>query len=406
MDQLAPFDRHYINLLLAIDKHIDGYIDAYIGPPQIKEAIDAQPLRSPAQLLDDVSRLKETIPSGPPTRHAYLQATLRAIETTVRLLGKEDIPYMEEVQRIYDVMPQRVEDRHFLAAHNDLDSALPGSGPLHERFEAWRSQYDVPKEKLLAALQLVTREVHERTRALISLPSEESIDVELVEDEPWSAYNWFKGDGHSLIEINTDIAKSALGLLSLMAHEGYPGHHTEAALKEQHFWQNERYGEASAMLLHSPAAVIAEGIASTAVEIIFPAGQHLQWNLEVLLPAISMPARETAVQIRRIEEAMQRLRGVTGNAAILYHTHELSQQQTLEYIQTYGLSTPQRAEKILAFITHPLYRSYPFTYTEGYELIAKAAAGEDKSEPFLSCLRRQILPSQLAAQAARNADHS
>jgi hypothetical protein len=157
------------------------------------------------------------------------------------------------------------------------------------------------------------------------------------------------------------------------------------------------------MLLHSPAAVIAEGIAMTAVEIIFPGREHLHWTLEHLLPAIPMPLQETADQIWHIQEAMQQLRWVVGNAAIQLHTRQLSTDQTIEYLVTYGVTTRERAQKSLQFITHPLYRSYPFTYTEGYELISRAAGGGDKRETFLSCLTEQRLPSTLAAQAAARA---
>ena len=401
MDQQKEFDRSYLNVILEINKHIDGYIDAYIGPARLKQEIDALPSRSPILLLDDVTALRDNIPTEDEGRHAYLIATLRAIETTLQMLAGEDIPYMEEVQRIYDIMPQRVSEELFLGAHSELDILLPGSSPLSDRLEAWRSRYHVPQEKLLSALQLVQEETGRRTATLIDLPAGETVDVKLVNDQPWSAYNWFKGHGRSLIEFNTDIPISALSLAALFAHEGYPGHHTEAVLKERKFWLERGYGEAAAMLLHSPAAVIAEGIAMTAVEIIFPNGGHTDWTVDVLLPAISMEAQESSEQIWRLQEALRQLRPVSGNAAILYHTGQLSSEQTIEYIQTYGLTTPERAEKSFSFITHPLFRSYVFTYSEGYDLISKAAGVEDKTDSFLSCLTEQILPSQLAAQGAR-----
>jgi hypothetical protein len=406
MDQQKEFDRSYLNVILEINKHIDGYIDAYIGPAGLKQEIDAQPSRSPVLLLEDVARLLDTSPTENKARQAYLTAMLRAIETTLLVLAGEDIPYMEEVQRIYDIMPQRVGEDHFLRAHSELDTLLPGSGPLSDRLEAWRSRYHIAQEKLLPALQLVQKETGRRTTALIDLPAGETVDIKLVSDQPWSAYNWFKGHGRSLIEFNTDIPISALSLAALFAHEGYPGHHTEGVLKERIFWLERGYGEAAAMLLHSPAAVIAEGIAMTAVEIIFPKGGHTDWTVDVLLPAISMEAQESSEQMWGLQEALRQLRPVSGNAALLYHTGRLSSEQTIEYIQTYGLVTPRRAQKSFSFITHPLFRSYIFTYTEGHNLISKAAGNEDKTVVFFSCLTEQKLPSQLAAQGARLAHGS
>jgi hypothetical protein len=401
MNQQKEFDRNYLNVILEISKHIDGYIDAYIGPARLKQESDAQPSRSPILLLDDVARLLDTIPTEDGARHAYLTAMLRAVETTLLILAGEDIPYMEEVQRIYDIMPQRVGEDLFSRAHGELETLLPGNSPLSNRLEAWRGRYHIPQEMLLSALQLVQKETRLRTAALIDLPAGETVDVKLITDKPWSAYNWFKGNSRSLIEFNTDIPISALGLVALFAHEGYPGHHSEGVIKERKFWLERGYGEAAAMLLHSPAAVIAEGIATTAVEIIFPKGGHMDWTVDVLLPAIPIEAQESAEQFWRLEEAMRHLRSVSGNAAILFHTGQLTSEQTIEYIQTYELATPERAQKSFSFITHPLFRSYIFTYTEGYDLISRAAGAENKTDVFLSCLIEQKLPSQLAAQGAK-----
>ena len=267
MEQLKDFDQKYITLILEINKHIAGYIDAYIGPPDLQDEVNARPLRSPDMLLEDLSRLRDTLPTANAARHTYLQAMLRAVQTTLLKLAGEDIPYMEEVQRIYDIMPQRANEDRFLQAQNELDTYLPGRGALADRFENWRNQYNMPREELLPALRTTQSETRARTRALVDLPTADSVELELVNDQPWSAYNWFQGSGHSLIQFNTDIPKSALSLVDLMAHEGYPGHHTEAVVKEQILWRQHAYGEATAMLLNSPTAVISEGIATTAVEI-------------------------------------------------------------------------------------------------------------------------------------------
>ncbi len=403
MEPLKEFDQKYITLILEINKHVAGYIDAYIGPPNLQDEVNARPLRSPVKLLEDFARLRDMLPTANAARQAYLQAMLRAVETTLLKLAGEDIPYMEEVQRIYDIMPQRVNEDRFLEAQNDLDTYLPGSGLLSDRFESWRNQYNMPRQELLPALHKIRSETSARAKALVDLPTNDSVELELVNDQPWSAYNWFQGNGHSLIQFNTDIPKSALSLVDVMAHEGYPGHHTEAVIKEQILWRQHGYGEATAMLLNSPTAVISEGIATTAVEIIFPDREQLGWTLDVLMPAIPMPVQESADQIWHIQEAMQQLRWITGNTAILLHNHQLSRQEAYDYLRTYGMVSAERAQKSLEFITHPLYGSYPFTYTEGYELISKASGDGEKTDVFLNCLTGQTLPSQLAALAAKSA---
>jgi hypothetical protein len=147
--------------------------------------------------------------------------------------------------------------------------------------------------------------------------------------------------------------------------------------------------------LHSPAAVISEGIATVALEIIFSDDSHHDWNVDVLLPAVGMKSAETAEQMKRTSAALNALRYVSGNAAYLYHSSAVDRAAAIDYMQLYGLTSPERAAKSFEFFTSPLFSSYIFTYTAGYDLIM-AAAGDDRVALFTRLLDEQILPSQLA----------
>ncbi|MEJ2750143.1 MAG: hypothetical protein P8183_19890, partial [Anaerolineae bacterium] len=303
--------------------------------------------------------------------------------------------YLDEVGRLYDISPQKVDEAAFITAHNELDTLLPGSGSIAERIRARRKLYELDKKQILPLLELARAAARQRTAAMFDLTGDNGFEVKLAENQPWGAYNWYLGHGRSLIEFNTDVPVSALGLISTFAHEGYPGHHTEAMLKERLLYRKKGYAEQAAALLNSPDAVISEAIAMTAVEIIFPNGSHHDWTVETILPAAGIDTGETAVQLRRIAQAANILRYVSGNAAIQYHTGQLTKEQTIDYIQTYALSTPERAQKSFDFLSHPLYGSYLFTYTEGYDLIVQAANGDDKLPLFRRLLTEQILPSQI-----------
>ena len=171
-----------------------------------------------------------------------------------------------------------------------------------------------------------------------------------------------------------------LVILDTFAHEGYPGHHTEAVLKESLLYKGQGWGEHAVRLLNAPEGVIAEGIATTAAEIIFPGDGRFQWVNDVILPAIGIEG-EPNDQMLRLSKSGRMLRYVSGNAAILYHTGKLNKEQAIDYIQTYTFSSKERAEKSFSFITHPLFRAYTFTYTIGYDLITEAANG-DKTPIF------------------------
>ena len=107
-----------------------------------------------------------------------------------------------------------------------------------------------------------------------------------------------------------------------------------------------------------------------------------------------------AAELSRKSAAGKALGRVSNNAAILYHTGQLNEAQTIDYIRTYALANEKRARQSFRFMTNPLFRSYGFTYTQGYQLIEEASPG-DKTALFKRLLVEPILPSQLAAMAAR-----
>jgi hypothetical protein len=399
MSNLDAFGRDLLRLTLSIDRHIDGYIDAYYGPPGLRAESLAGPPRTPEALLAEVRALQDRIPTGDADREAYLEGHLRAIEGTCRMLAGESIPFLEEIAILYDLEPKPVDESTFAEAHRTLDTLLPpaSGASLNDRLQAFRRLYEISPLDAMPLLERVRKETRRRTAVMIDLPLDESVQLELVSDKPWGAYNWYMGDGHSLIEFNTDIPLNTLNLLGTFAHEGYPGHHTEAILKERGLYEAQGFAEQAAALLHSPAAVISEGIATIALDMIFPDHSHFEWNLrEIIAHApLTLEAKQVrADTLRAISDASGSLRYVNNNASIRYHTGELDRERTIDYLITYGLLNRERAEKSFSFMTHPLYRSYGFTYTHGHDLITTAA---NPRATFLRCLTQEVRPSELAA---------
>lgn len=50
---LDEFAKSFITLGLRINRHIDGYVDHYYGPPDLKEAVDTELIISPNKLFQD-----------------------------------------------------------------------------------------------------------------------------------------------------------------------------------------------------------------------------------------------------------------------------------------------------------------------------------------------------------------
>ena len=105
--KLDAFGTNYLQLTLEIDKHVPGYVDAYLGPAALKASVAATEKREPALLARDLARLQENVPTADPDRAAYLHAMLRAIGGTLQLLGER---LAHDAERAQDG-PERVADQ-------------------------------------------------------------------------------------------------------------------------------------------------------------------------------------------------------------------------------------------------------------------------------------------------------
>ena len=374
----------YLELCLRLGRHVDGLVDAYYGPAEISERVDVEELRDPAALAVDAASLLAEVDDG------WLGAQLVGLETVARRLAGEEIPYEDEVERCYGVRPSWVPEEEFEAAHRELDEVLPGSGPLAERYQAWREGDGLQGDALARAFQAVAGDFRSRTTSLFELPEGESIEVEYVSDEPWTAFNYYLGDLRSRIAVNTDVPMTPDILVGLVAHETYPGHHTEHSWKEQIHVRERGRLEESALMVGTPSCLIGEGIAELASEILLGDDEE---------PVIAEHVDGTGVVYdaelsRRAKEARRPLAYVGGNIALLIHTRGASEEEAAEYSMRWGLTTRRRATQSVRFATDPVWRSYITTYTAGYELCRNWVAGDPAR--FKRLLTEQLTPADLA----------
>ena len=229
------------------------------------------------------------------------------------------------------------------------------------------------------------------------MPADESVELRLVSDRPWSGYNWYLGQSRSRIEVNTDLPVRADHVVHLMAHEAYPGHHTEQASKEERWYRRAGRLEHSILLLLAPECVISEGLATVAEEVIFPDQDELAaWLRHVLYPAAGIQA-DVDLQLR-LARAAEKLDGVSGNAAFLLHEDGRPEDEVLAYIRRYSLRTDKEARQTLRFIGNPLFRSYIFNYSCGRRLLKQAGTTSSLRDVFRWVIREPVTPTAIVAR--------
>ncbi len=396
----------YVRLALSIEQHLPGYIDAYFGPPEWKDEVAAAGKHSLDSLAAQAAELYSAAAAAPLTvaRRRFLLKQLTAMQTTLRILLGARLPFAEEVEGLYDVSPRRVPEAALDEALRELDELLPGDGSVGERLRARRKIFEVPSGRALELFKTAQDEVRRRTRSLFDLPADEEVELRLVGDKPWGAYNWYLGRHRSLIEINTDSPVHVNALLGLMAHEGYPGHHTEHAIKERLLYERGGCIETCVVLINAPECVVSEGIATSAADVIFADGELEEWQQQALFPLVGVRDELTPGAVRHIRTLSRALDGVTGNAALMLHVEARSDEEVIAYLLRYSGRTPDEARRYLRFLRDPVFRSYAFTYIAGHALLDQLFARYDKVDVFRRVLSEPFTPSDLAAWAGGASD--
>ena len=273
LDTLA---QDYVRLALEIDAHESGYVDAYYGPEEWREAARRNP-RERAVLKAEADRIVAAL--GPHARAGgeqgqrarVMMANTSSARFRLDMIDGRRAPFVEEAEALFALRPKLRPLSDFDGALARIEALVPGPGPLSERVGAFRAQYSVPDDRLADVMHAAIAECRKRTMAHIPLPTGENFSMALVNDKSWGAYNYYKGGNQSVIEINTDLPVSVGNVLVLGCHEGYPGHHVQGIYNERNY-RERGWAEYSVMPLYVPAAPLNEGGADFGVVLAFPGG--------------------------------------------------------------------------------------------------------------------------------------
>ena len=361
----------YVKLVLAMGQHDPDYVDAYYGPPEWKkQSQEKKPLDAimfeATRLRDQLAKISKSTDEMERLRHGYLTKQLSALEARVRILNGERLKFDEESQALYDAVAPKFPDSHFQEILAKLEPKLPGEGTLLQRYENWRRAFVIPKDKLDTVFQLAIKACRERTLAHIKLPPSENFSVEYVTKKPWGAYNWYKGNYRSIIQVNTDLPVYIDRAIDLAAHEGYPGHHVYNALLEKNLVRDRGWVEFSVYPLFSPQSLIAEGTANFGREVVFTKPERLEFEKKVLWPAAGIePSR--VEEFYTVQDLVEKLTYATNEAAREYVNGEIDANAAATWLQKYALMDEKRAEQATKFIKK--YRSYVINYNLGQDMV-------------------------------------
>ena len=385
----------YLELGLRLGRHVEGFVDAYYGPVELSARVSAEPMVAPEVLAADAARLiadldagidDESVDAG---RRHWLRAQVVGLHTSARKLAGEEIAYADEVEWCYGVRPTFRDEQLFADAHRRLDAVLPGDGAIGERVIAWREAQAIPVVRLEGVLRGIAEDFRERTAAMFGLPDGEHIDWELATNQPWSGFNYYLGDLRSRVAINTDLPVLAPSIGHLVAHEAYPGHHTEHSRKEAGLVRQRQWTEETLFCVGTPQCLIAEGLADLALTVI--AGEVPETVMvEHLAPLGIGYDPEIASAVRAASHSLDAVRA---NAAWLLHADHRPLDEVIDYVERWSLLPRPRAVKAVEFLTSTTWRAYISCYVEGFPLCREFVAGDPAR--FAELITEQRTPADL-----------
>ncbi|GIV96758.1 MAG: hypothetical protein KatS3mg057_1415 [Herpetosiphonaceae bacterium] len=395
--------QNYLLTALRIDKAYKAssqgwFIDTFYGPTSLQSQVDAEPVYQADKLIRQIDDLATTLATQGfgPQRTTFLSKQIQAMSVLAHRLAGAALPLEEEIRRCLDITPQWLPETDLEQALAMYDEALPGTENLRERYHSWEQRSTISSiapKNLVHLLQQILMEVRQRTRKIIDLPEDETIEVRVVQNQPWGAANWYLGNYRSRLELNGDLPVNLFGLLYLMSHEGYPGHHTEFTLKERHLYRDQGYGE-HAVFFISPQLVIAEGIASVAMDLIFTPEEAAAWAIEHLYTPFNRAVTDAdLIQLYRAA-SISRLDDLGGNVVMLLHDG-YTEQQIVDYVLQYRLESEEQIRKWIQGLQSPLMQIYAFSYAAGKQVLRPWLQGEQRIPMVKRLLTEQIYPSLL-----------
>ncbi|ANZ36336.1 DUF885 domain-containing protein [Lentzea guizhouensis] len=392
--------RGYLVLGLRLGRLRAGFVDSYTGDPALSRMVDNEPRLDPRALATHARQLRKELDGSElsPQRQQFLDAHLRAMECNARKLAGEHISFVDEVEQYFQVRIRPGDEDAYAQAHRDLDVLLAGRGSLGDRLADFRDTDEVSPRRLQGCVQALSSALRDRVRHRYALPEQEIVEYQIVTNKPWSGFNYYLGGYRSKVAINADMGHRMSNLPHLVAHESYPGHHTEHCRKEAGLVHRRGHAEQSIFLINTPQCLMAEGMADLGLHAVVGQGWG-RWTEEIMR---DLGLRMDGELSEKVEFAAAGLLTVRQDAALMLHDRGADQDDVVAHLRRWLLVPERRARQMVRFLADPLWRAYTTTYVEGVRLVRAwldvRAPGEPLESRYLRLLDEPLVPKSLEDQ--------
>ncbi len=399
----SEFGEDFLLLALRIDKHIEGYIDFYIGPEKLQRFVESEVITAPEKLLKDSHRLLNQVGSQgyDKKRKIYLEKMLIAMKTSTELLIGAKISIIDQFKRLYDVDIPPANDSKLENFKEEFSEAYGKPEILGAYMKKLRIIRKVPESSVFAFFKKALNITKNKTKDLFGdfFPDGEDIIIEVVNNNnnddklKWACYEWYLGNYISRIDVNPKYQMYWTVLLSYAAHEGYPGHHTEFVLKEKRLYRDLNQFEHSLLILHSPKLVISEGIAKTAINMLFSNKEVTEIGLKEFCSDASEEVSLEKLVLQNI--AKGKMAQFWYNFAYHALIDKYNDKELVRYANYYEMYGEDEVKSEIKRLNNPTHSKNAFLYDLGINLIKNKYGESPSVKDFKNLLFNPILPSNL-----------
>ena len=103
--RVTRIQERYLRLALRLARLDEGVLDSYVGPPEIRRAVDAEARPDASALVGEAEELLAELPEG------WLRDQVVGLRTVAGRLAGEQIAYPDEVEACYGVRPALTDRR-------------------------------------------------------------------------------------------------------------------------------------------------------------------------------------------------------------------------------------------------------------------------------------------------------
>jgi hypothetical protein len=226
------------------------------------------------------------------------------------------------------------------------------------------------------------------------LPERESLRIEAARDVDWTVDARYVGAGESAVRVNLDRPVTLATMVEIAAHEGYPGHHAEAAVKDE-LLALAGHDELRLITTLSPQALVSEGMAGFGREVVM-SDQELAAELERLTRTIDERPNIEAEMV--VQRARRLLAPALGNAAVALHRDGEPLSRVRAYLAEVAVVPDQQLDATVTRLADPLRRTEPFAHIEGRRLISDWLETHGQTHGFGRLMAEQMTPRTLRSE--------